>query len=363
MRLLIATGIFPPDIGGPATYSKLLAEELVKRGHQVWLICYSNRKFTDKLPFGVVRVLRSRFKIWHYLKYFMAVKKWGREADVIYAQDPVSAGWPAMVAAKIVKKPFIVKVTGDYSWEQAMGRGATDRLIDDFQGLPSYPPGIGKIRDIQIHVCKSANKIITPAVYLKKLVAGWGVPEGRIEVVANAVAVEELSLSKAEVRAELGFAEKDFLVLSAGRPVKWKGFELLESVAEDIARQHPEIKLKILTAEPHDVLLKYLAAADVFVLNTGYEGFPHVVWEAMTLGTAVITTSVCGNPEIIQNKVNGLLVEFNHRKHLEQAILTMYKYPDFRKQLEEQARQTVKNSTVAQMVEKTERELIKLLPL
>ena len=42
MRILIATGIYPPDIGGPATYTKELAEELPKRGVSVQIITYGN---------------------------------------------------------------------------------------------------------------------------------------------------------------------------------------------------------------------------------------------------------------------------------------------------------------------------------
>ena len=32
MKIVLATGIFPPDIGGPATYTERLVEELFRRG-------------------------------------------------------------------------------------------------------------------------------------------------------------------------------------------------------------------------------------------------------------------------------------------------------------------------------------------
>ena len=44
IRILVATGIYPPDIGGPATYSKLLNDELSKYDIDV-----------DVFSFGAVR--------------------------------------------------------------------------------------------------------------------------------------------------------------------------------------------------------------------------------------------------------------------------------------------------------------------
>ncbi|NOY35824.1 MAG: glycosyltransferase family 4 protein, partial [bacterium] len=104
MRILICTGIYPPDIGGPATYSKLLFDELSKRGVEV-----------EVLSFGDVRRLP---KIIRHLVYFLKTLKRARGADIVFAQDPVSVGLPAAIAAKILQKRFILKVVGDYAWEQ-----------------------------------------------------------------------------------------------------------------------------------------------------------------------------------------------------------------------------------------------------
>ncbi len=104
MKILIATGIYPPDVGGPATYSKLLKDELPKHGIDVQV-----------LSFGQVRYLP---KILRHLTYFIKTLKKGREVDVIYALDPVSVGLPSILASKILGKRFILKMVGDYAWEQ-----------------------------------------------------------------------------------------------------------------------------------------------------------------------------------------------------------------------------------------------------
>ena len=104
--VLVTTGIFPPDIGGPATYSKLLLDELPKHGLDI-----------SVLSFGEVRHLP---KIIRHISYFFKVLRRGKGVDIIYAQDPVSVGLPSVVASKILRKKFLLKVVGDYAWEQYM---------------------------------------------------------------------------------------------------------------------------------------------------------------------------------------------------------------------------------------------------
>ena len=58
---------------------------------------------------------------------------YGRNADIIFAQDPVSVGFPAACAAKILRKKFLLKIVGDYAWEQGMQRFGISDLIDEFQ--------------------------------------------------------------------------------------------------------------------------------------------------------------------------------------------------------------------------------------
>src|SRR3989344_1014064 len=126
MKILICAGIFPPEVGGPASYARKLALTLSKRGHQVTVVTYSDKKKIDDFyPFPVVRIVRSKFKPWHYLRYLAAILTRGLTADVLYAQDQVSAGYPTYLASKILRKPFVIKVTGDYSWEQALNRDFT----------------------------------------------------------------------------------------------------------------------------------------------------------------------------------------------------------------------------------------------
>ena len=92
MNILITTGIYPPEIGGPATYAFLVEGELKNRGHRVRV-----------LPFRIVRKYPTIIR--HIIYFFKIIKKiWW--ADIILTQDTVSVGLPSVMAAKFLRKPM-----------------------------------------------------------------------------------------------------------------------------------------------------------------------------------------------------------------------------------------------------------------
>ena len=124
MRICIATPLYLPDIGGPATYSKLLNDELPRRGFVV-----------DVMSFGDVRYLP--FFVRHIAYFFKLLKK-GKNADIIFAQDPLGVGLPALCAAKMLGKKFLLKIVGDRAWEEYMNQESGIKnqeyeLLDMFQ--------------------------------------------------------------------------------------------------------------------------------------------------------------------------------------------------------------------------------------
>src|SRR3989338_4186327 len=119
IKILIVTGIFPPDIGGPATYSDLLRHELTVRGFFIQILTYSSARLkkpifsvSQKWPKGLRHFL-------FFIKLFYLA--WG--SDLILAADAgFGSGFLAAIIVKILRKKFIVRVTGDYAWEQGIAR-------------------------------------------------------------------------------------------------------------------------------------------------------------------------------------------------------------------------------------------------
>ena len=86
MNVLIITGIFPPDIGGPASYVPAIASSLVQRGHKVTVITLSDATIhSDAVyPFTVIRILRSMARLLRVLKTIERISSHGKKADILF---------------------------------------------------------------------------------------------------------------------------------------------------------------------------------------------------------------------------------------------------------------------------------------
>lgn len=129
MKILIATGIFTPEVGGPATYIPNIAEEFLKLGHQPIVLTYSDNDqypSDQTLPYQVMRIKRTS-KWSNYWRYYKNLKIWAKNYDIIYAFDHFSAGLPAALVAKVTGKPLYIRVGGDFIWERYLER--TNDLI------------------------------------------------------------------------------------------------------------------------------------------------------------------------------------------------------------------------------------------
>lgn len=343
MKILIATGVYPPDIGGPATYTKLLERELPKHNIEV-----------EVLSFGDVRHLPKGIS--HFVYLIQAFIK-SLDVDVVYALDPVSVGLPAFIVSFVLRKRFMLRVAGDYAWEQGTRRFDISDSLDTFSKKSDvYPLFVRFLKKVQTFVANKAYTVIVPSSYLKNIVANWGISKKKIQVIYNSFEAPENLAEKIVLRELMQL--KGQVIISAGRLVPWKGFDLLIDIMPELRRSVPEIKLFIVGSGPeeghlrkhiqdaglesnvtlvgvlpHDTLLRYLKASDIFVLNTFYEGFSHLILEALSLGVPIVTTRVGGNPEIIEHKKNGLLYEYNSKKDLTKNILLLFRDKRLRSEL------------------------------
>ncbi|OGF91545.1 hypothetical protein A3H04_02665 [Candidatus Giovannonibacteria bacterium RIFCSPLOWO2_12_FULL_43_11c] len=329
MKILIATGIYPPDVGGPATYSALLIKEFPKRGVQAKI-----------LSFGWVR---GYPKILRHFIYFLRVIKLGRDCDIIYAQDPVSVGLPAILASKLLGKKFVIKIVGDYAWEQGIQRFGVKELLDEFLDK-KYGFAVEFLKKIERYVARNSNAVIVPSNYLAQVLGKWGVGLGKISVIYNTVFVPASPRNRA----------KENILFSAGRNVPWKGFAILLELNIPNA--------KIITGNfPKEEYEKFLSSCAIFLLNTGYEGFSHQILEAMSLGLPIITTNAGGNKEIVENEKNALVVEYNNKEAWTHAITRLLGDENLQKKLSEGARATAQKFLQKDMVGETIKVLENIL--
>lgn len=337
------TGTFHPEAGGPATYLYNLLPELVARGHRVTVVTYGDVEEERAYPYPVIRISRQQPIPLRLAKFTWEVLRQGRKCDLLFVND---YGLPAALANLALRKPVVMKVVGDFAWEYAIRHRLipADENIDDFQRA-RHGFTVELLRRLQRWYVSRARAVIVPSRYFRGLVAGWGVPEKKSRVIYNAVdlaAYQDLP-SREEIRARLGLAGR--VVLTAARLTPWKGVNRLIAALPAWREAVPGTNLVIVgdgperanlerlahevgVAEavtfvgqvPHEWMPLYLRAADVFVLYSGYEGLPHVVLEAMAAGVPVVASRKGGIPEVIEDGVTGLLVEWGDETVLADTV-------------------------------------------
>ncbi|MFN3422833.1 MAG: glycosyltransferase family 4 protein, partial [Armatimonadota bacterium] len=373
MRILITTGIFPPDIGGPATYVPAIAKALTERGHSVVVLTTSepeHLRWDDSVhPFSVVRMNR-RQKVWKRLPNYVAqILRYGRNADVIYANGIY---FEIALANKFLRKPLVMKIVGDEAWERSMRKGWTKEGFEEFQKRrQSWQAEL--LKRLRSWYVKQADKIIVPSQYLKRTVIGWGVPEEKCAVIYNAVEVQQEHTEAPPLPSS--FRNGQLRVVTVGRLVPWKG---IDKIIQAIATL-PEVTLTVVGDGPcreewealarelgvaervwftgslpkpalHDVMCRH----DVFVLASTYEGLPHIVVEAMLLNLPVIAAPVGGTLEVVQDGITGLLVA-PETEAIATALQHLAADPDKRRRLAEAGKSFAREQfSFARMVEQTE---------
>lgn len=376
--ILIVTGIFPPDIGGPATYAEIIARALSERGIKVTVVTYSSVRKSPQdilLHFGVVRVWKKIPWLFRHLIYLWQVVARTRKHDILYSLSSINGGIACRLASRLFRKKFFVRIVGDYAWQVAAAHKNSRVGIEEFQRMPKFG-WIWFLNKIQRRIVRVADLVVVPSRYLADLVSGWGVLPSRIKIIPNAVEFVPVDLSKAQARKQIGIAGN--ILLSIGRLVPWKGFRMLIKIMPELLKTnqffrliiigegpdkkvlqkmiqnlHLEHKVFLIGKSDKQILAKYFAAADLFILNSGYEGFSHQILEAMAAGLAVITTDAGGNPEIVQQGVNGLMVGFNDELALLEAIKILHNDAALQKHFIQAGYKTAARYTVKVMTEHT----------
>ena len=338
MRVTFVSNIFPPTVGGPATHIYNLALTLHGRGHSVRaVVCPDDPEGLVRPPFPLVRVswntpvpLRYALVWWHTWRAAL-------QSDVVYING-IEA--PSTLAALMAGRPRVLKIVGDWAWESAQRRGMTSLGIEEFQRA-RHGPRIRAFQFIQRMYTALATVVVAPSGYVGAFVRRWGAGADKIRVVQNALTeIPEIDISREEAKRQLGF--KGPLVCTVSRLYGWKRVDDLLRMVPEFANdavlavvgdgpEQPELercaaalglgdRVRFVGRVPHRDVGLYLRAADVFVLNTAYEGLSHTLVEARVVGTPIVTTDIGGNREILTNEHNALLTPLGDQEAFVTAV-------------------------------------------
>jgi glycosyltransferase involved in cell wall biosynthesis len=319
LRILLPTGIFPPDIGGPASYVPRIARSLVERGHSVEVVTLADDPDVDgDFPFPVRRIRRGMKRIPRIMRTVWALCSLAWNADVIFANGLFIE---AAAAAALAGRPLAMKIVGDWAWERASNQRIGDRDLADFQRR-RQPPRFEMIKQLRSMISRRADRIIVASRFFAGIVAGWGVPSERLEIVPNAL--EPLPDGPP---AELPPFDGRTLVVAARLTVLKRIDDLIRLVSRRgdlrlvVVGDGPEhVRLEALADEmkvgerviftgavPRAKVAGYLRAADALIVNSPNESFSFSAIEGFAAGVPVVACAGGAIPELIEDGQNGLL--------------------------------------------------------
>ena len=327
MNILITVGIFPPDIGGPASFVPKISNFLIKSGHNVQIICLSEEKdiyVEDKL--NVIRINRSNKLPIRWLKTTYQIIKNGRKSDLIFING---LGVEASLANLLLKKPTVRKIVGDPVWERAYNRKRIKESFDKFQNN-KHSLMIEMQKLIRNWSINSAKIIITPSDHLKGFVSELGFKKEILKI-NNGVEVTEIqrkTLDKPEINliivSRLVIQKNIDLVINALKILNNVNLKLniigegneiskLEKIIDDF-NLHNQVKL--LGKIDNNEISKFLSNSDIFIQASDYEGLPHSVLEAINYEVPILSTEAGGCKDLLNDGERGFIISSPPNKNL-----------------------------------------------
>ncbi len=349
--VLLISGIYPPDTGGPATFIHDFSNWLSNQKIRSTLITYTDGPSRTMIDGSIKIVYCHRYRS-VTKRYFCFV--WSILKNYKTSMNVLVAGaFLETLAASIARNiNYTVKIPGDIVWERARNSKITDLDILAFQNSkPNLPYRM--FRALFTLSIFRAKNVIVPSLFLQRLVSGWVKNKKNISLIYNSIDISSFTQTFETV--------KKFDVLTACRLVPWKGVdELIESCSElnlslGIAGEGPDqVRLKNLASSlgasvtflgqvPKDQLSNLYSSSNVFVLNSYYEGLPHVLVEAKASGLFCIGRAGTGSEEVINDMVDGMLASEKAGHHLKDLLRKVFSNATLIDRLRLKARQDVIN--------------------
>jgi len=319
MNILITVGIFPPDIGGPASFVPKISNFLVENGHNVKIICLSevgNNHIEDNLD--VIRIRRSNSLPIRWLKTIYQIVKNGRNSDLIFVNG---LGVESAIAALMLKKKLIRKIVGDPVWERAYNQKKTIESFDEFQNNKhSFLIEVQKL--LRNWSVNSAEVVITPSDHLKNFVSELGF-NNEILKINNGVDITDIkrtNVHKADINlliiSRLVIQKNINIVIEAMELLDNKNVKLsiigeggefnkLEGVIHELNLQN---RVQLLGKIDNNKISQFLLTADIFIQASDYEGLPHSVLEAINYEIPILSTEVGGCKDLLNDGERGFII-------------------------------------------------------
>lgn len=321
MKIAILVGLFPPKwLAGTEIATYNLADHLARRGHEVHVITSHDAGLPDlseENGFYIHRIVLPKIRfigiVTFWAKVCLKIQK--VKPDIVHSQSLLIGAW---AAKKILKTPYVI-------W----GQGSDIYLPGRFIRMTSKP------------ILQNADAVLALTEDMKQKMQEIYYRE--ISVVPNGVDLERFKISLGDKKE---CDPKTIIFVGRLHPVK--GVQYLIEAMVIVHREMPDVKL-VLVGDgversrleelakrldlngciqfagqvPQERIPQIMHQADVFALSSLSESFGIVNLEAMAAGLPIVATNVGGIPDIIEEGVNGYLVNIKSPDEIADRILIL----------------------------------------
>jgi len=338
MNILMVLENYFPHIGGVEAVFQNLAEGLVKRGHDVYIV---TRQLSGTSLFEIrngveIHRVPTKSRYTFVISSISKVFELARDADLIHTTTFTGAP-PAWLASKIIGVPSIITVHEVWlgNWNRFTDFGLGKSIVHEMLEEAIY----GLNFDRYVCVSDSTNR------QLKEM--------GRKAItIYNGVDYNHFNPNKYNYVRKLEYKNK-FVCLTYGRPGPSKGIEYVVKAMPTILKQIPsahlvlilsrnkaylkrreeiirlikeldlENNVDVLDPVSFDILPAYIKNVDCVIVPSLAEGFGYTTAESCAMGTPVVASNTTSIPEVISG--NYVLVKPKSPQDISRGVLQIYK--------------------------------------
>jgi glycosyltransferase involved in cell wall biosynthesis len=349
MKILMLIDTIGPGVGGGERMAMGLATELAGRGESVVLCVTRGSTAADRAPFerAGVRILslnrRGRLQLSAFRELLRLMRE--EEFEVLHAHKFGSNVW-GVLFGRLRRVPVIVAQEQTWSYEGNLPRKLIDWVI-------------GRL---------ASSFVSVSSLDRERMIAIEHVPAEKVIVIPNAF-VPRPDVKLGDLRSELGIGADVPIVGTAAVLRPQKALDVLLEAFARVAAGNSEARLVIagdgecrdelearaaelgITARTDFLGMRedvetLLAAFDVAVMSSDFEGTPLFALECMAAGTALVATEVGGLPDLVEDGSSALLVPRRDPAALATAISAVLDDPELRRRIADAASERAREFTM-----------------
>jgi glycosyltransferase involved in cell wall biosynthesis len=377
MKLLV---IFPSaNRGGAENYALTIASAAVKRGWDVQAAFPKTPKTASLIqdfqengisyhPLDIAPVGGHRFKFFreHLPQFFKTLVLLSKlKPDVIQLNIPWGyAGFDSILACGMLKIPTVI-----------VFHLFPRRFFYSNARIKAYAWARSRNQK-WIAISENNRKFICESFYLSPSEVSLIYNGTKIDSPWTNLSEDKINQLRQQIRQELGIPANSKILLTVARLARVKGYAELIEVVYPIIQEFPEVifiwigegemreyleqKIQQYSIEGRVIILGYradvprfLKSADLFIFPTHLEGLPFAIIETMAHNLPIVASDASSIPEIIENKVHGVLFPSGHKQALLESIRWALMHPEAMQEMAVRAQIRAGEFSEAKMIEQT----------